>query len=245
MSVRTITLFSTKGMQKAKLETAVTTWGELKPLVKKAGYDVDNLHATESIKKLDLNHPDGVLPAEAFTLFLRPKKTKSGLDVKGLGFKELRQIVKDNKDDIAFMDHINSTGNYTRIKTETLAELLSTWKGKSSKKVVVAASVVEKVSKSSKKAKKVNKKNKSKNRPESVNVQEVYSASDKLEQVQTLLEEIKEDVINEETKDSIDTIFNDLAVLKVLVEEDSETPEQAEDARLAKEAEELCEKMGC
>jgi len=74
---RTVTLYSTKGGSQ-KVQTDVSTWGELKPIV--AGrYDLSNLQATESVGKTTLEHEDAALPAGDFVLFLRPIRTKSGM----------------------------------------------------------------------------------------------------------------------------------------------------------------------
>jgi hypothetical protein len=61
-----------------KIMTSVTTWGELKPLVRNAGFDLNSLLAAENITKNDLVNDQAILPTTAFRLFLRPKQTKSG-----------------------------------------------------------------------------------------------------------------------------------------------------------------------
>ena len=127
-TTRIITAFSTRGKQFKKIETSATTWGELKPALEAEGYDLTKLLATESINRHDLAHEDATLPEDNFTVFLRPKDTKSGISgLENASFKELRASVKENKDVPGFLDHINSTGNYTRIKTDELRELLISW----------------------------------------------------------------------------------------------------------------------
>lgn len=127
---RIITVFSTKGQKKAKIETNVTTWGELSPLVKNEGYDLDNLHATENINKSDLVNTQAVLPEGDFTIFLRPKKTKSGAERgMGLSYKEIKAVIKEDfeKYPEEAVAHYNEGDNYTRKGTETLRGLVNSF----------------------------------------------------------------------------------------------------------------------
>jgi hypothetical protein len=121
---RIITVFSTKGKQKSKIETDVITWGALQPFLMEEGYDLENLLATENINRRDLLSVDAELPEGEFTVFLRPQKTKSGTDVSYMSFTEMRQVVKNNHENKDFLDHM---GNYTRMNTETLRETLTDW----------------------------------------------------------------------------------------------------------------------
>jgi hypothetical protein len=87
---REITIYATRGGQMKKITTAVTTWGELQPLVRREGFDLSSLLAAENINKADLVNDLAILPATAFRLFLRPKQTKSG----ALDRKECFAIIK-------------------------------------------------------------------------------------------------------------------------------------------------------
>ena len=89
---REITIYATRGGQMQKITTDVTTWGELQPLVRNAGFDLSSLLAAENINKSDLVNDLAVLPATAFRLFLRPKQTKSG----SLDRKECFAVIKDH-----------------------------------------------------------------------------------------------------------------------------------------------------
>lgn len=75
---REITIYATRGGQMKKITTAVRTWGELQPLVRREGFDIGSLLAAENINKTDLVNDLAVLPEGNFRLFLRPKQTKSG-----------------------------------------------------------------------------------------------------------------------------------------------------------------------
>lgn len=130
---RIITVYSTKGKRMSKVTTDVGTWGELQPLVRDEGYDLTSLHATESERRSDLNHKDAVLPETAFTLFLRPKKTKSGIDgAEHMGFKQLRAEVKNamnnNKEHAKehFSNFVNGK-NYTQLSTDQLREAVAAY----------------------------------------------------------------------------------------------------------------------
>ena len=87
---REITIYATRGGQMQKITTDVTTWGELQPLVRNAGFDLSSLLAAENITKTDLVNDLAVLPTTAFRLFLRPQQTKSG----ALDRKECFAIIK-------------------------------------------------------------------------------------------------------------------------------------------------------
>jgi len=125
MSTRTVTVFTSKG-KKQKIETVATTWGELKPEVE-AHYDLSNLQPTENVNKTTLTHQDAVLPEGNFVLFLRPVKTKSGLDgTDGLGFRDLRKMVTTD----AIKAHLNSQvsgKNWTQLSTEDLRAGLASY----------------------------------------------------------------------------------------------------------------------
>lgn len=127
--VREITVFSTKGKQKTKIETGVTSWKNLKYLLTKEGYDLSNLLATESIGRHDLVNEDAVLPEGEFTVFLRPAKTKSGADVDIMSYKELRAAIKSAIEiggDYA-KKHFNAGKSYTNKSADNLRELLHDW----------------------------------------------------------------------------------------------------------------------
>ena len=125
---REITIYATRGGKMEKIMTDVTTWGELKPLVKKAGYDLSSLLAAESFTKHDLVNDLALLPVENFRLFLRPKQTKSGAE---MSYKELRGAIKDILDgNEEAKEHFNQGKNYTTKGTEELRSLYNSYGGK-------------------------------------------------------------------------------------------------------------------
>lgn len=127
-AVREIVAYATKGGKIAKINTDVKTWGELKPLLKREGYDLDSLLAAESINRSDLVNDLAVLPEGPFRVFLRPKQTKSGAD---LPYKEVRAKVQEiiaSDGDVA-KAHFNEGKNYTTKKGDELNVLLNSYKG--------------------------------------------------------------------------------------------------------------------
>lgn len=127
-AVREIVAYATKGGKIAKISTDAKTWGELKPLLKIEGYDLNSLLAAESINRADLVNDLAVLPEGPFRVFLRPKQTKSGAD---LPYKEVRAKVQEliaSDGDVA-KAHFNEGKNYTTKKGDELNVLLNSYKG--------------------------------------------------------------------------------------------------------------------
>ena len=128
IAVREIVAYATKGGKIAKINSDVKTWGELKPLLKMEGYDLNSLLAAESINRADLVNDLAVLPEGPFRVFLRPKQTKSGTD---LPYKEVRAKVQEliaSDGDVA-KAHFNEGKNYTTKKGDELNVLLNSYKG--------------------------------------------------------------------------------------------------------------------
>ena len=126
-AVREIVAYATKGGKIAKINSDVKTWGELKPLLKREGYDLNSLLAAESINRADLVNDLAVLPEGPFRVFLRPKQTKSGAD---LSYKEVRAKVQEiiaSDGDMA-KAHFNEGKNYTTKKGDELNALLNSYK---------------------------------------------------------------------------------------------------------------------
>ena len=133
-----VTVFSTKGSQKAVYETESTTWGQLKSELSE-DYNFDNLQATENITRRDLTVDSAELPTSDFTLFLRPIKTKSG----AYSYAEAKSIIKN---DTALQEAIKKHygKNYTNLSTNILNEAITLFgKGMSSPAKPETAKVAE------------------------------------------------------------------------------------------------------
>ena len=127
-AVREIVAYATKECKIAKINSDVKTRGELKPLLKREGYDLNSLLAAESINRADLVNDLAVLPEGPFRVFLRPKQTKSGAD---LPYKEVRAKVQEliaSDGDVA-KAHFNEGKNYTTKKGDELNVLLNSYRG--------------------------------------------------------------------------------------------------------------------
>ena len=116
--MRKIIIFSTRGSQKRVHESNVTTWGELKEELANL-YDFNSLQATENINRTDLVNDTAKLPEQDFTLFLRPRETKSGT----LSYKDARDIVKNSPELKSYIKRVYGK-DYTHASTEQLNEAI-------------------------------------------------------------------------------------------------------------------------
>ena len=120
---REITIYATRGGQMQKITTDVTTWGELQPLVRNAGFDLSSLLAAENVTKTDLVNDLAVLLTSAFRLFLRPKQTKSGALDRKECFAAIKVHLLNHPEDKAKFS-INGR-NVTQLPTATVQELVA------------------------------------------------------------------------------------------------------------------------
>jgi hypothetical protein len=120
---REITIYATRGGQMQKITTDVTTWGELQPLVRNAGFDLSSLLAAENVTKTDLVNDLAVLPTSPFRLFLRPKQTKSGALDRKECFAAIKVHLLNHPEDKAKFS-INGR-NVTQLPTATVQELVA------------------------------------------------------------------------------------------------------------------------
>lgn len=130
-TVRKVTIYSTKGAKRTVIETNVTTWGELEPLVSET-YDLDNMQAVENQRKTTLSVAKAELPEGDFTLFLKPIKTKAGLsqeEVENMSYSEARETVRDilNSEEEGAAEHFNEGRNYTNKPAGELRRLIASW----------------------------------------------------------------------------------------------------------------------
>ena len=209
-----------------KIESGSKLWGELEKELKDEGYDMDSLQAAESVTKHDLTNKEGVLPQGNFIVFLRPKKTKSGLDAKGKGYKQLFAMVEENKDVPGFMDHVNSEGDHTSIPTSKLRQLLIDWEPKKAPSKPKAqkaeqADEVEEVG--------------------AENAIEAVTNESRVTAIENILEEIEANTESEDVKERVSYVQDELEALKVAISEDVPEPEETEEERLEREERERVE----
>lgn len=195
---RTVTVFATKGKRKAKIETDASKWSELRELISQEGYDVNKLHATENVRRTDLAHEDAALPEGDFTVFLRPKKTKSGgTDYSNMGFKDLRAALSDD-DKVAISE---ATGkNWTRCSTDDLRDYLSNKGGSPEPAATEEADEVT----------------------ETNAIEAGDNNASRCVTINAILTQIKENTQSDEVSERVDVIFDELEALGEAVEaEDS------------------------
>lgn len=120
---REITIYATRGGQMKKITTAVRTWGELQPLVRREGFDLSSLLAAENINKTDLVNDLAVLPEGNFRLFLRPKQTKSGAPDRKECFAIIKAHIVANPGDKAKFTIDGK--NMTQLSTPVVQDLVA------------------------------------------------------------------------------------------------------------------------
>lgn len=209
---RVITVFTSKG-KKQKIETDVTTWGDLKPLVEEH-YDLSNLQPTENVNKTTLLHQDAALPEGNFVLFLRPVKTKSGGEFDNMSFKDLRANLTD-ADKEALQE---TTGkNWTRVTKQDLIDQLNSRSSNTSE------SVVEEVQEETV--------------SEDSNAIESVTNLQRIELVKTTLQAICENSENEEICERVELLEDEVAGIKDLIEAEDNPEAVAERERIQAEKE--------
>lgn len=120
---REITIYATRGGQMKKITTAVRTWGELQPLVRREGFELSSLLAAENINKTDLVNDLAVLPEGNFRLFLRPKQTKSGAPDRKECFAIIKAHLEKNPGDKP--KFIIDGKNMTQLSTPVVQDLVA------------------------------------------------------------------------------------------------------------------------
>ncbi len=123
---REIKIFST--LTRKRLNSSATTWEELQAELKNESIKFDNMKAAVGKSKVSLEYPGAQLPAEGFTLYLMPTKTKSGLDVENMSYSAIRSAIRQlvTTSENAH-NHFNDEKNYTNKKADELRSLLASW----------------------------------------------------------------------------------------------------------------------
>lgn len=135
-SVRKITIVTTRG-EKVKIAFEGNDWKSLKALLEKGGKDVDgksffsyslsNMKCVESVNRTTLEHPQAVIPAGDFNLFLMPYKSKSG----AMSRPEINAAIKEHiaRDGDKAKDFFSEGGkNYTQVSSSVLETKLEQYK---------------------------------------------------------------------------------------------------------------------
>lgn len=122
-----VTVFSSVTGEKT-ITSEAKDWGELKTDLRKAGINYSKMKAVIGETQNTMEIDESLTPEGDYTLFLMPTKTKSGMDVKNMNYKEIRaaikQIISDNPDAAKFF---NKGRNYTNKSTSDIRKLLGKW----------------------------------------------------------------------------------------------------------------------
>lgn len=220
MNTREITVVATKGGRIEKINTNVSTWGELRALIQD-NYDLQNLKAVENINKTTLEHIDAVLPEGNFRLFLRPSKTKSGAsspDFSSMSFAEMKEFIKANEDAKSYLNETAklSGRNWTQLKTEERREALIEWNMSlnNSQSTSTEEIAEEEIT---------------------VDCEEVsLNNGQKIEKALQLLDEVVDYIDDEEAYEIFDNIKEDVETLKEYLPEEEDSSE-SEEERLERE----------
>lgn len=78
MEQREIKIYSTLNQDFIKVNTDVTTWGQLKAISSVKALLTQDMQGLIKSSKVTLDHDSATLPSEPFTLFLMPQKSKGG-----------------------------------------------------------------------------------------------------------------------------------------------------------------------
>lgn len=91
-------------------------------------YNIDHDNTTMMIAETDLvlALESSIIPDDDFTLVLTSKKVKSGLDIPGASYAEMKEFIKQEvqKDREKVRQHF---GNYTQLSTDRMRQLLSSY----------------------------------------------------------------------------------------------------------------------
>lgn len=143
-TARVITVVSTVGKPKVKINYDGNDWAGLKKLLEKGGVDTDggkfnsyslsNMKCVESTKKGTLEHPQAIIPDGDFNLFLMPMKSKSGGSLtRAEAYAKIKGFIAENEDKAK--EHFNQEKNYTVKTTDALNELIEKYQPGTKKSV--------------------------------------------------------------------------------------------------------------
>ena len=120
--MRNITVYSTSNGT-SRIESAATTWAELKSDMVSLGISSSNMKAIIGETRTTLESSMSVLPEGDFKLFLTPVKTKSGGSYRELR-KKISELVNTNPE---ARDFFNEDRNYTNKTYAELTVLYGEW----------------------------------------------------------------------------------------------------------------------
>lgn len=123
-----VKVYSTQ-MGEKTVECSGQTWEDLQRDLMTAGVSYSGMKAVVGETKATLEAGVATLPEFDFTLFLMPVKTKSGIKVKDMSYKELRNEIKSAIEvgGDAAKTHFNKKKSYTNKSIDEMKKLLKKW----------------------------------------------------------------------------------------------------------------------
>lgn len=203
VTMRRVLVYSTQGKKAKEVLTDAQTWGALQSALNSNDITHNKMKAVVGESKVTLESQEAMLPAQNFTLYLMPKKTKSGTDYKNMPYKECRSTIKaiiDTADDVDKAKKFFSVDgkNYTQTSTDNMRKNLAKW----NKKNTISSKVIDA-------AKKIGSKVKKEKVEEEV-VEKVKEIVGSVKESKEKVEEKKEDIHAFNRPDSINVLVDNL-----------------------------------
>ncbi len=138
IATRTVTVYSSQGKNNNPIEFTGSTWKELKDVLRKNGYNIDEMTAIESLNRHELSLDNAAIAEQDFYLHLHPVETKSGakaapLPTKKALIEEIKAVSEGNEEATAFFK------GYSKLGAEELNDQLKKWNKKAAAKAKKAA----------------------------------------------------------------------------------------------------------
>lgn len=137
IATRTVTVYSSQGKNNNPIEFTGSTWKELKDVLRKNGYNIDEMTAIESLNRHELSLDNAVIAEQDFYLHLHPVETKSGakapLPTKKALIEEIKAVSEGNEEATAFFK------GYSKKTAEELNDELKKWNRKAAAKAKKSA----------------------------------------------------------------------------------------------------------
>ena len=142
---RKVLVYTTVGNNATEIESDAKLWSELQTQLGQIGVsNFTKLKCVVGESKVTLESPNAVLPNENFTLFILPKKNKSGANYDSMSYREMKAEVKAiiTKNPEAKSYFKDGSKNWTQLSTDKMRNLLKNYHG-DSKAETVKEEVIE------------------------------------------------------------------------------------------------------
>jgi hypothetical protein len=138
--MKNVLIYFTSGASGKTITTQARTWEGLQKDLSENDIQFSNMKAVVGESRVTLESPMAELPQGDFTLFLMPKKTKSGIDYLNMPYKDCRKTIKEcietaDDKDAAKKFFGDGKKNYTQTSTDYMRNRLVAWFKQASKTV--------------------------------------------------------------------------------------------------------------